>query len=230
MERSTSDLCSLCRSIPWDCLEQDVHVRFRNDEKQAAEDIQTTSCRICRLMALAMPKYRSLSRSMLEILWNYSSDDTRKDYLGTIGLLKKDEDCIGGLILTTEDFVGVDSEAGLVVAPKRIDFVKVRGWLEDCRAAHLSCEPENSHLLLNLKVIDCVNRMVVVAPIGCSFVALSYVWGQLPADSQVLELPVAFPPTVEDAIVATQKIGYRYLWVDRYVSRPARAFDDAKLT
>jgi hypothetical protein len=167
---------------------------------------------------------------MLEILWNYSPDDTRKDYLGTIGLLKKDEDCIGGLILTTEDFVGVDSEAGLVVAPKRIDFVKVRGWLEDCRAAHLSCEPENSHLLLNLKVIDCVNRMVVVAPIGCSFVALSYVWGQLPADSQVLELPVAFPPTVEDAIVATQKIGYRYLWVDRYVSRPARAFDDAKLT
>jgi hypothetical protein len=60
-----------------------------------------------------------------------------------------------------------------------------------------------------------------VAANNCVYVALSYVWGKPVRDydddpCSGDELPEALPATVEDAIIATQQLGYRYLWVDKY--------------
>ncbi|KAI1110085.1 heterokaryon incompatibility protein-domain-containing protein [Nemania sp. NC0429] len=52
------------------------------------------------------------------------------------------------------------------------------------------------------------------------YVALSYVWGHGIDVSKVVlngsKLPEPLPAVVEDAIVVVLKLGYRYLWVDKY--------------
>ena len=50
------------------------------------------------------------------------------------------------------------------------------------------------------------------------YACLSYVWGDVPADKTSCDNePLAdIPQTVADAIVVTQQLGIRYLWVDRY--------------
>ncbi|KAK8048709.1 hypothetical protein PG994_010439 [Apiospora phragmitis] len=51
---------------------------------------------------------------------------------------------------------------------------------------------------IRLRVIDCTTRQVVRAPDACQYVALS------------------FPLVVQDSIAVTQKLGFRFLWVDRH--------------
>jgi hypothetical protein len=66
------------------------------------------------------------------------------------------------------------------------------------------------------KLIDCVTRTIVPA-LNHPYVALSYVWGQSSAAHGYVEvLPADLPHTVEDAITVTKKLGFRYLWIDRY--------------
>jgi len=52
--------------------------------------------------------------------------------------------------------------------------------------------------------------MRVVPATSDRYVTLSYVWGK---DSSSEEMPLV----VRDSITVTKKLGYRYLWVDRYV-------------
>ncbi|KAG6361233.1 hypothetical protein INS49_009457 [Diaporthe citri] len=68
---------------------------------------------------------------------------------------------------------------------------------------------------------DLSTRTVVPVPEGdVSYAALSYVWGT----SGYLEngydkLPESLPNTISDAILVTQKLKLRYLWIDRYCIR-----------
>ncbi|EGO59966.1 hypothetical protein NEUTE1DRAFT_80533 [Neurospora tetrasperma FGSC 2508] len=59
------------------------------------------------------------------------------------------------------------------------------------------------------------------------YVTLSYVWGQGPFEGPVkikhpsgsqqqLSLPASLPLTISDTIHVVQRLGYRYLWIDRY--------------
>ena len=67
-----------------------------------------------------------------------------------------------------------------------------------------------------LKVIDCVERMIVDAPPDCNYIALSYVWG---ANQACPSFKEKLPQTIEDSIPTVLHLGYRYLWVDRYVRK-----------
>lgn len=99
-----------------------------------------------------------------------------------------------------------------------INFNRLKAWLHTCLTDHVHQEPEAASSIANLRVIDCHHsgRVVVPAPTECEYVALSYVWGvQGPGNFEDAD---GFPPTVMDAVIATKKLGYRYLWVDRYVS------------
>jgi hypothetical protein len=68
-------------------------------------------------------------------------------------------------------------------------------------------------------LIECQTRTLVPAE-DHPYVALSYVWGPIHGifkftdDSE--QLPTKLPRTIEDAITVTQKLDFRYLWVDRY--------------
>ena len=67
-----------------------------------------------------------------------------------------------------------------------------------------------------LKVIDCVERKIDDAPPNCEYIALSYVWG---ANQECPSLREKLPQTIEDSITTVLHLGYRYLWVDRYVRK-----------
>jgi hypothetical protein len=93
----------------------------------------------------------------------------------------------------------------------------VKSWVRHCHEHHGSdCEPEPVASLQKLRLVDYLSKIVVSAPLDCQFVALSYVWGgDLAGDvgAQLMNLPL----TIEDALTMTKILGYRYLWVDRYV-------------
>lgn len=77
------------------------------------------------------------------------------------------------------------------------------------------CTEDAQDSLQQLRVIDCGSKTVVLAPVGCQYVALSYVWGQLNDAFDDLQDP---PKTIADSFHITRLLGYKYLWIDRFVS------------
>jgi len=283
MEYSAADLCSRCASIPWDSLEQGFPETCWEGEGPTLRDLQTSSCRLCRLiMSAIIPTLRqdAHSRSIVHLECDrWITDERKNGCLGWVKLVAEPGGFAGQLMLATEEpdshlsamryfgssssfhstavtrrrrathnfrnpYVPIQSDplekmkrkvsstqalteepvkksvmAWSIAVPKRVDFSWIRLQLEACKASHKFCAPEISPQLLNLRVIDCFEKVVEVAPIGCLFVALSYVWGELSANSYILGSEITFPPTIEDAVRSTRELGYRYLWVDRYVRR-----------
>jgi hypothetical protein len=80
--------------------------------------------------------------------------------------------------------------------------------------------PKSLNILRNLKVFDCKTCKVVLAPVDCHYVALSYVWGTKAAHTKATTsfTPNSLPKTTADSCFIVQSLRYRYLWVDRYVS------------
>ncbi|KAK3403400.1 heterokaryon incompatibility protein-domain-containing protein [Sordaria brevicollis] len=108
----------------------------------------------------------------------------------------------------------------------RVDFDAVKQWISVCRSHHGDiCSPDMTQVfeIPGFKLIECSSRRLVALSKRAGidtpqFVALSYVWGsQHAADVPTGdELPTQTPKVIDDAIVATQTMGFRYLWVDRY--------------
>ncbi|KAI1298060.1 heterokaryon incompatibility protein-domain-containing protein [Xylaria venustula] len=101
----------------------------------------------------------------------------------------------------------------------------VQDWLGVCLSLHNSCRvPQKPQSALNL--IDCRDRNALkVASIHTDsaeleYVALSYVWGHSLDVSKVAldgsRLPQSLPAVIKDAVEVTVKLGYHYLWVDKY--------------
>jgi hypothetical protein len=102
-----------------------------------------------------------------------------------------------------------------------IGWSTVQAWLRTCEIKHgRTCETRGRDRLSvpGFKVIDCKTRTIVPAPAKCQQTALSYVWGQK-TDTWIPSGPHLqhrAPLIVEDAIICTQSMGFRYLWIDRY--------------
>ena len=102
---------------------------------------------------------------------------------------------------------------------KRVDFERAKTWIDACKESHSGCTARSPEVLKSLRLIDCILRSVISAPEDCVYVALSYVWGT----SQVCEAPSSsplldqLPLTVDNSVDVTLRLGYRYLWVDKYV-------------
>ena len=122
------------------------------------------------------------------------------------------------------------------VTQRREFFGEIRRWLSLCESRHPTCRrragPSPSPYD-GFRVIDVNTRTLCEPAVDCSFVALSYVWGEDPFSKACttgdgapllsdlirqidfdLLLPRMLPQTIEDAIVVTQNLGQRYLWVD----------------
>jgi hypothetical protein len=104
------------------------------------------------------------------------------------------------------------------VLPSVINFDYLRSRIQKCANDDL-CVPNSQKSLVNFKVIDCERRIVTSVPTDCLYIALSYVWGP-PSQSheETYNMGAKLPQTIEDSITVTQILGYRYLWIDRYVS------------
>ncbi|KGO67396.1 Heterokaryon incompatibility [Penicillium expansum] len=97
-----------------------------------------------------------------------------------------------------------------------VDFSLLRQALGLCLEKHCtSCSTQKQKRpeLLETRMIDIVERIVVPCPPDCDYVALSYVWGGVEPSPGSLKNR-CLPQTIEDAITVTQALGRRYLWVD----------------
>ncbi|KAF9557799.1 HET-domain-containing protein [Agrocybe pediades] len=112
-------------------------------------------------------------------------------------------------------------------SPSYVDYDEAEKSLDNCSRNHPIC-PSSADTTLPTRLIDCSNpqspRLFEThRKMQGRYVTLSYVWGgdqkqkttkaNLP--SYVHDgLPKELPKTIADAIVATNKLGLRWLWVD----------------
>ncbi|EXJ86927.1 hypothetical protein A1O3_03881 [Capronia epimyces CBS 606.96] len=115
------------------------------------------------------------------------------------------------------------------IVADQIPYHVLNGWLDQCRNHHEEeCQPVRFKDPPCVKVIDCNTLEIVKAPQSCQYLALSYVWGSTQErgdgpvkklDSEnvpVLVMPVKMALVVTDSIEVTRRLGYRYLWIDKY--------------
>lgn len=130
-------------------------------------------------------------------------------------------------------FIVRSSEPMINITPPKIDWHPVNEWIQtDVKEEQRIVQGKASHgntslypgLLPGksspLAVIDCQSREDVEIPAGTEYVTLSYVWGSggaaLESDCAAGTSSRMLPLTVEDSLLVCLKLGYRYLWVDRY--------------
>lgn len=116
-------------------------------------------------------------------------------------------------------FVPQPNGASAVRTSKKnlVDYEIFKGWLNLCQQDHENiCGDVKLGPVPFLKLIDCETRALVPGS-DHSYVALSYTWGSIDSGKDFMEsLPDGLPCTIEDAITVTLKLGFRYLWIDRY--------------
>ena len=113
--------------------------------------------------------------------------------------------------------------------PDRIDYDLLQGWYKFCAQHHgKTCAVDSKNYPEKLKVIDCRTQSIVAATPNCLYVALSYVWGQQKSTTgsrpnspcrniePCILSPDTIPNVIRDAMTVTLKLGWQYLWVDRY--------------
>lgn len=121
---------------------------------------------------------------------------------------------------------------GRSIPPYIQDFTFMKHWKEVHSPVAGLCGKSHSSTNLSfpvpLSLIYCHTRKVILAckkdellPGSYQFVALSYVWGQGAQSKQrerqsSTQLPDICPRVIEDALVVTKKLGFSYLWVDRF--------------
>jgi hypothetical protein len=104
--------------------------------------------------------------------------------------------------------------------PQNVDLAMTVQTLKVCEESHgPECQPQDISGLFDLRVIDCDTCEVVKADGSCQFVALSYVWGRSEINATNIDAPQweHLPLTIQQSIMVTKKLGYHFLWVDRFV-------------
>jgi hypothetical protein len=238
------DLCSNCRTLRWlglprppkaERVQGKLPFRYQDSTRTPV----SSTCELCQAICATLPSttqvmYITLSLGRLadaiavEILW---PDQTRPYDL----LFIEVEDDTGRMILPETAYclrLCPQTEGVTVqqIQPESVDYTEVRLWVDHCDSTHFErCHTTTKHEVPGFKVIDCLNRNLVSLPdLHTQYVALSYVWGTPIPEVDNSE---RFPQTIEDSINVTSKLGYRYLWVDRYVSNTStHQLRKAKLT
>lgn len=112
------------------------------------------------------------------------------------------------------------------VIREKVDFQQLRAWVQNCQSTHAgTCGLKHSSPPAGFRCIDVHTRLYNAdIKIDDEYYALSYVWADhhvssdpenMPEDT--LGLPVlGIPVVIEDAITVVQKLGGRFLWVDKY--------------
>ncbi|KAF2180856.1 HET-domain-containing protein [Zopfia rhizophila CBS 207.26] len=138
------------------------------------------------------------------------------------------------LELVKKDTVPNHVGLGRVLDADWIDHATLRCWYERCRQDHgRECDaPRYMQGLAPAKpslLVDTRTNCLVSARLGVSYIALSYVWGQvdcfktkksmlaklkLPNSLSRKHISQHIPTTIRDAIRITSILGERYLWVD----------------
>jgi hypothetical protein len=210
-------VCNDCALIPWERIAcytgdpEDLSILI----PEYCDSSKLDTCRVCQFLE----RFFSTD-SRLGDFWGAQRTISPINVCVNVGAMRSDD--IPRILVSRTD----SSHEQLDLQnfyPNKLDVEKVRHWSTECSIAHGNvCAPESPHALVDLRVLDCIDLTVVDAPAGCEYVALSYLWGSVTDRSHKPSLDVwlEIPRTIRHSIAITQRLGYRYLWVDRYVRRP----------
>lgn len=128
-------------------------------------------------------------------------------------------------------------EQGNLVTARRADITPNRPWMplsmiailtQACMNQHPKCAEQTSlglQMKSQLFVINLHDLVLVPAPKGCKYVALSYVWGPQTGEWEIrpiksstvesLPIPKNIPRTIIHAMNVAKGCGFDYIWVDQ---------------
>lgn len=119
----------------------------------------------------------------------------------------------------------LEHSAYIVSSKINLDFA--RKAYRKCLRRHNTCRAGGYKALLTnppyMRLIDVQSLRLVMAPAKCSYVTLSYVWGNVnstpladpdASDIDLREYLSHFPRTIRDSIDVVRAMGLQYLWVD----------------
>ena len=210
-----NELCRRCARINLDEVLSREHLTVRGQLVKSLGPVKKwaiDSCSLCGLLATSLPPECRSSDSTYDLRSFSSKRDPR------LGWKSIDTNMIG--LDGCEFFVPQHHDATPVrsLKPDSIDFEILKSWLHQCQEMHTkTCTARTSSTSVPfMKLIDCETGKIVPAS-NHVYVSLSYLWGANSGSVEYSEsLPEELPPTIEDAIIATRKLGFRFLWIDRY--------------
>lgn len=223
-------VCDRCSAIPWETGPSKLNVspvrRRRNPVlpeieepfvriSESLETLAQSSCRICRFIAAFLPHDRIGTGRVL----SWSSNPSRKN-VGRVQDFQGQAHVSSHIAVSSSESLQSDLVYFRDAHPLAVNTHLVKRWINTCKSSHDSCRlPKHSPRPENLTVIDCERLVVVPLPKGRPYIALSYVWGEASNQhtSEDFDLHKDLPRTIQHSITLTQNLGYKYLWVDRYV-------------
>lgn len=233
-KRWIEGVCKRCNAVPWERLRDRLSEKVPPNLERVLE-LQDPDCRLCRFFVRFIYMHEDLDAPYsLRVLEGDYQDtfphiiDPRlsQRYVGCL-TLEGHMPPSQPLIVVSELFTK-EKDANAIFEdffPEEVDFEKARRLIYDCNERHGGCRLESEVNLDNLKLIDCEKRAIVGAFAETpDFVALSYVWGprSFEATNHDLNCWQEVPKTIRDSMTATETLGFKYLWVDRYVRRHAQ--------
>jgi hypothetical protein len=234
--KTATSLCTECKKIDWQSivvrLQRDreklgMFARHRDKEVQALDlpivlpPWSTSTNHISTPLDCPMCSYfselkqeagydESTSSEVLpadKVFVDLLSFTADRNYAPVVALRKDGQAHYGSLTGILHAGSTNDIHAPRIMDPFSIDWSIVRGWLHDCADKHnWKCRPTSEEPPLGFRFIDVRSGEVIKAPVGCEYVALSYVWGrQSPEETE------GYPLTIKDAMKVTSTMGFDYL-------------------
>jgi hypothetical protein len=206
---------------------------------------QKITCQMCQFFINLAPSYkrdykqhvRLFDRIKASTLKPFDAIQTRLPRSRFLSILREntrlvydnniqDEIVQSGVVVMHESGNTANSSPVRTINPSRVDYEFIAACLDTCEKTHDICKqiPHEFNLPF-IQLIDCHERKVVTRPSRERYFALSYVWGPTQQERTLLreelleDKEFSFnksPLTVQDAILATQRLGRRYIWIDKY--------------
>ncbi|KAI0404391.1 HET-domain-containing protein [Xylaria palmicola] len=220
-------LCEICRTIPFREIQANPGLKVKKIELGDCDDVkQRQSCPFC---CLALQSIQDAGRRLgcsdaREYLQKYGVDTS-------IEVSWRPQDHIFETYgMPLRYTAGASPSLARIVKSKPLCMGPITSSLADCESCHecsLDISDEEMDRLFLLRAID-VNQMSITSILPTTkYVALSYVWGGIPAPNLLQSNKEEFmrpggleahqdkiPATIRDAIVLVRKMNLQYLWVD----------------
>ncbi|EXM15421.1 Heterokaryon incompatibility [Fusarium oxysporum f. sp. vasinfectum] len=250
----SQDPCSRCSNVAWSSITEklasslDKFVasdkdstpdQFVADVDESYQELASSHCQICRLLAslkISSPDTSPCSLRAVSAKWLFMRKQLKKhsDLMDTalLYIVSKEGQGAADNRKHLGDVLAIEptNERSPFLSPHRIDvksvdYDRVTDWLHYCEENHLGgCKSETAASVQPLDVLDYESREITALPSNEKYAALSYLWGT--GEYKDNEEP---PQVIQDSMTVAQKLGCRYLWVDRYCIKKDDPFKGEKL-
>jgi hypothetical protein len=184
--------------------------------KESRGELMRSKCRLCRFfgeLGIHGKRYGKEAIWSHDIVSILEKDDraTQVPSASPVFITEMGNKAFGLHHLTSTQ----DSPAPRRIAPNSIDYDILKDWIEFCHEHHSDmCGRSETRPIPGFKVIDCRTRKIINPEPEAKYVALSYVWGPNISGRHSKD---SWPLTIKDSMTLTLRMGFRYLWIDRFV-------------